>query len=341
MIKHVFSIHRVLTVSTLTSIALTVSCATKNEASLSGENLNDRNKMSEHWKKKWSEAIGEPTNYAFEHTLKLDEKFSTEDFDGEIYSQANAPSRSQKMLLMLPKGVSFPCPGVIVPYYFPDNECGYDLHSKKKIGERGARALHLVRRGYIVITAETYHLTYIDSDLELWDSTRWPKAAEALMRDHPRWTGMGKLIADTKLLVDVLEADPRCKADKIGVLGHSLGGKIAFYTGCLDARIKAIVASDFGIGWEQSNWRSKWYWGSQVDALIAAGMDHSQLLNIGDKPFMLLAGKFDNEDSRKYLNGKAILLNHASGHQPTQESLEAAMDFLDQHLKGENREESQ
>ncbi len=289
--------------------------------------------MNLNWKKKWLEAIGQPTNYAFEHTLKLKEKFSTEDFDGEIYSQANAPGRSQTLLLMLPKGVTFPCPSVVVPFYYPDYEAGYDLQSKAKIDETQARALKLVRRGYIVATAEAYHLTYRDSELARKDFSRWSLAAEALLHDHPHWTGIGKLVADTQLIIDVLEADPRCKPDKIGICGHSLGGKMAFYTGCLDTRIQAILASDFGIGWEQTNWRDAWYWGPKVDELIAAGMDHSQLLNIGDKPFMLLAGQFDNESSRKYLNSKSILLNHASGHQPPPEALEAGMDFLDQHLK--------
>lgn len=289
--------------------------------------------MNENPKKKWLEAIGDPTNYAFEHTLKLQEKFSTDDFDGEIYSQANVPGRSQTLLLMLPKEVTFPCPAVAAPFYYPDAEAGYDLQSKEKIEQKQARALQLVRRGYVVASAEAYHLTYIESDLARRDFSRWTVAAKALMQDHPHWTGIGKLIADTQLMIDVLEADPRCNPDKIGICGHSLGGKMAFYTGCLDARIKAILASDFGIGWDQTNWRDEWYWGNKVDELIAAGMDHSQLLNIGDKPFMLLAGQFDNEDSRQYLNSKSILLNHATGHQPTPESLEAGMRFLDQHLK--------
>lgn len=295
--------------------------------------LKDMSTMDTHWHKKWLAAIGEPTNYIFEHSLTLQEKFTTEDFDGEVYSQANAPGRYQKLLLMLPHGVSFPCPGVVVPFYYPDAEAGYDLQSKEKLSETQGRALNLVRRGYMVATAEAYHLTYTDSNLQRNDFDRWRVSAKALLQDHPQWTGIGKLIADTTLIIDVLTADPRCKADKIGICGHSLGGKMAFYTGCLDNRIKAILASDFGIGWDQTNWRDIWYWGSKVEELIAAEMDHSQLLNIGDKPFMLLAGQYDNEDSRKYLNSKARIINHASGHQPTAESLEEGMRFLDQYLQ--------
>lgn len=290
--------------------------------------------MSTPWQQKWLAAIGQPTNYEFAKNLTLQEKFSTADFDGELYLQANAPGgRQQKLLLMLPKGVSFPCPAVVVPFYYPDVEAGYDLQTKEKLDEKRSRALHLVRRGYVVATAESYHLTYIDSERPRQDFERWRLAAEALLRDHPQWTGIGKLIADTKLIIDVLAADPRCQADNIGICGHSLGGKIAFYTGCLDQRIKAILASDFGIGWDQTNWRDIWYWGNKVEQLIAAGMDHSQLLEIGDKPFMLLAGQYDNEDSRKYLHAKSRIFNHATGHQPTPEALEAGFQFLDECLK--------
>src|SRR5690606_7999981 len=90
--------------------------------------------------------------------------------------------------------------------------------------------------------------------------------------------------------------DPRVDHARIGIAGHSLGGKMALYTGCLDPRIKAILCSDFGIVWEMSNWDEPWYWGKKLQALKAANIDHADLLRSGGrKPFALLAGLYDDE----------------------------------------------
>ena len=104
-----------------------------------------------------------------------------------------------------------------------------------------ATLVDLVKRGYIASTAQAYHLTYVpENKSDLMDFTRWRVAGEALNKAHPEWSGVGKLIHDTKLMIDLLYSDPRVDGDKIGIMGHSLGGKMAYYTGCLDDRIKVI-----------------------------------------------------------------------------------------------------
>ena len=168
--------------------------------------------------------------------------------------------------------------------------------------------LHLVRQA-CNISADAYHLTYRSSTRARDGFLRWKEAATALLEDHPGWTGIGKLTADTRLLIDVLCKEPRVDANHIGIAGHSLGGKMAFYAGCLDPRIKATLASDFGFGWEQSNWNECWYWGTKIDELKAKGMDHSQLLSLAaPKPFYLIAGQYDNQESLK-------LMQKAQGYQ--------------------------
>ena len=163
------------------------------------------------------------------------------------------------------------------------------------------------------------------------------------MKDYPQWSGMGKLVFDTRLIIDVLENDKRVDANKIAIAGHSLGGKIAFYVGCIDPRIKAILASDFGISWEQSNWNEIWYWGEKLEKMQVDGLNHAQLLDIANaKPFVFLAGKYDNNDSLKFLNiakkysqypDRLLFINHAKGHRPPIEVLEQAYDFIAKYLK--------
>ena len=124
----------------------------------------------------------------------------------------------------------------------------------------------------------------------------------------------------------------------------SLGGKISFYTGCLDTRIKAIVSSDFGIGWGQTNWSDTWYWGHRLPFLRASNMEHSQLLAIAaPKPFLLIAGLYDNDGANAFFAaaksyyGDAFdnlqLINHATGHRPPMDASVAACEFLQQHLE--------
>ncbi|MBD2864899.1 alpha/beta hydrolase family protein [Paenibacillus oceani] len=286
---------------------------------------------------KWLDMIGKPDHYDYERRLRLIRKIETAEFVGELYEQANGPGTVQRTLLMLPKTINGKLPAVVVPFYYPDRMAGYDLDTLEPTDEPDiAMALQLVRRGYAVVSADAYHLTYREFELERRDFSRWRHAADSLLQDHPEWTGIGKLIADTQLLVDLLCADSRVDHDRIGIAGHSLGGKMALYTGCLDHRIKAMLCSDFGLEWDRSNWNEPWYWGDKLDALKAADMDHAELMRLGGmKPFVLIAGLYDNEDALDgiiragYSNpSQYLFINHASGHRPPIEALEQGYDFL-------------
>ncbi|MDF2660971.1 MAG: acetyl xylan esterase [Paenibacillus sp.] len=286
---------------------------------------------------RWLDRIGKPNHYDYKPYLRLIRKFETAEFDGELYEQANGPGTVQRTLLMLPKTIKEKLPAVVVPFYYPDRMAGYNPDTLEPTNEPNlAMALHLVRRGYAAVTAEAYHLTYRSLELERQDFSRWRLSADALLRDHPEWTGIGKLIADTQLLVDLLCSDPRVDNERIGIAGHSLGGKMALYTGCLDRRIKAILGSDFGLEWDRTNWSEPWYWGDKLDKLKAADMDHAELLRIGGlKPFVLIAGLYDDEGALNVLKragysdaSQYLFINHATGHHPPLEALEQGYDFL-------------
>ena len=140
---------------------------------------------------------------------------------------------------------------------------------------------------------------------------------------------------------------------RIGIIGHSLGGKMAFYAGCVDSRVKAIVTSDWGIDWDRTNWSDPWYWGAaRVAAMKAKGRTHADLLAYADgKPFMLIAGKYDDTASARAILDKVpscrahperyVVLDHASGHRPPPDALEAGYRFLDRHLKNNPTDKEQ
>lgn len=292
----------------------------------------------------WLDWLGTPSN-SFEPALSPVQKtFTLPGCRGELYLQKNGADTTQRVMLLFPEQTANPCPGVVVPFYYPEAMLGMDPFTGEALpGFAGIEMmLHLVRRGYAVASADAFHLTYHPSDKARADFSRWKDAAEALRKDHPDWTGIGKLTADTLLLTDVLAADPRVDAERLGIAGHSLGGKMAFYAGCLDNRIKVILASDFGIGWEQTNWRDIWYWGDTVDKLQKAGLDHSSLLGCsGAKPMCLLAGQYDDMTSWEMMKAapgyktcpeRLKIIHHGTGHRPPADVLEEGYAFLDHWL---------
>lgn len=296
--------------------------------------------------KDWMEYLAVPEGYRYEKSVKILKEYSFEDFDAVMYEQSNGPGTTQRVLKVYPKNLTGKAPAVVVPFYFPEAMVGFELGTGEVLPryEKIAMMADLARRGYVSISADSYHLTYIKSDMDRGNFKRWSVAGSQLVKDWPEWTGMGKLVADTRLLIDLLEEDPKVDAKRIGITGHSLGGKMAFYTGCVDKRIKVMMLSDFGFLWDQSNWEKVWYWGGKLAELKDKGMDHVSLLGLcGGKPVMLIAGKYDNDDSEEAMRrakgykgkkqDRIVVLNHATGHRPPTEALEAGYVFLDKYLQ--------
>ena len=294
----------------------------------------------------WTSALSVPAGYAFARRVEHVRTWGFPDFTVDFYRQANGPGTEQRVFVAVPKGRTGKLPAVAVPFYYPEAMLGFDPATGEELPKfKGVTMLaDLARRGFVAGTADAYHLTYRPgADEPRGDFRRWKKAAEALARDWPDWTGVGKLTADTRLMIDLLAADPRVDATRIGIIGHSLGGKMAFYAGCLDPRVKVIVTSDWGIDWDRTNWKDPWYWGeSRVAAMKSAGRTHADLRSYaGGKPFMLIAGKYDNAASaRAVLDGvlscrdpeRCVVLDHASGHRPPADALEAGYRFLEKFL---------
>ena len=304
----------------------------------------------------WARALSAPAGYAFARRVEHVRTWNFPDFTVDSYRQANGPGTTQRVFVAVPKGKSGKLPAVAVPFYYPEAMLGFDPATGEELPKfKGVTMLaDLARRGFVTATADAYHLTYRVHAAEPRDDfKRWKKAAAALARDWPDWTGVGKLTADTRLLIDLLAADPHVDAARIGIIGHSLGGKMAFYAGCLDPRVQVIVTSDWGIDWDGTNWQDPWYWGAaRVDTMKTAGRTHADLLAYADgKPFMLIAGKYDNATSARAVldrvpayrahSDRCVVLDHASGHRPPPDALEAGYRFLEKHLKNNRTDKEQ
>ncbi len=276
------------------------------------------------------------------------EVFFTPEFKGVLLRQRTDAETWQRILIMTPLRLKGPTAGVLVPFYDPDRVCGYDLKTKTKLPparNSAAFGLHLVQQGYVVAAVEAYPfnvLTPAEQAASKGGMGVWRDAAAKLAKQHPQWTGMGKLVYDTRLACKVLGEAENVDPARLAIMGHSLGGKMAFYAGCLDPRFKAIVASDFGIAWDATNWADPWYFGAKLKPMRAEGFSHEQLLACAaPRSFFLIAGQFDSPavswpylaEARKVhlLYGKddsVEMFDHHTGHQPSWDALKSAYLWL-------------
>ena len=103
-------------------------------------------------------------------------------------------------------------------------------------------AIELARRGYVTIAPDALCFG------ERQDPTGKLKKAEyerfqALHRLTEGGSLQGKYVWDARRALDYLQSRPEVDPDRIGMIGHSLGGQETLFTAAADTRIKAAVSS--------------------------------------------------------------------------------------------------
>jgi len=116
---------------------------------------------------------------------------------------------------------------------------------------------HLARRGYVVLAPDHFVMGERTPPEKAYDTRRF-------YQKHPDWTAVGKCTYENSIAVDVLESLAEADPDRIGVLGHSLGGHSAYFLAAYDQRIRAAAcncsAPTFGQNPQVRDWaRDSWY----------------------------------------------------------------------------------
>ena len=115
----------------------------------------------------------------------------------------------------------------------------------------------LCRRGFVVIAPDHFVAGHRIPP-------EGPYETAGFYEKHPEWTAVGKFTYEHSIAIDVLQAMPEVDPERIGVMGHSLGGHGSYFLAAYDERIKAAVSNCGGSFFRHypkvENWaRDRWY----------------------------------------------------------------------------------
>lgn len=213
---------------------------------------------------------------------------------------------------------------------------------------------HLCRRGYVVIAPEHFVSGHRIPKAGPYDTAEFYKK-------HPEWTAVGKFTYEHSIAIDVLQILKEVNPEKIGVLGHSLGGHGAMFLAAYDKRVQAAAgncsASFFRQNSKVEAWsRDRWYVYfkhirpgllkgelppidfHEIMALIAprafldlSGLNDGNPLTQRQRILMLLKVMDVYELEKKPQNFAFFV--HGRGHSVAHESRELIYGWMDTHLK--------
>lgn len=289
---------------------------------------------------KWDNLLKEPKLPSDKPTARVVRDVSQRNFAGQLIELELEPGVWEKVYVLRPRNSARgPLPVMIVPFYDVDTPAAADLGGRSYAQDRGvnAYAYTAAQHGYLAVAVRWFGESYGES---------YSEAVANLAMRHPGSTGLGKWVADARRVVDFIETLPDADASRIGIIGHSLGGKMALYAAAFEPRIRATVSSELGVGFTMSNYDDYWYLGDKLASAPAGTDQHELIALIAPRPFLLIGGdEYDKQDSWHYINaaravyelsgnGKNIgYFNHHKGHTPTPEAVSVAFDWLNHFLQ--------
>ncbi|HEX2747786.1 MAG TPA: acetylxylan esterase, partial [Verrucomicrobiales bacterium] len=158
-----------------------------------------------------------------------------------------AAGQKQEGWLLLPEGAG-PFPAVLVVYYEPETSVGLKKEAEHAFRDYGWQ---LARRGFVTLNIGSPGGNAWKP--ETGKAVCQPLSFHAYVAANA-WTALAAL--------------PQVDAKRIGVVGHSYGGKWALFAGALWEKFAAVAVSDPGIVWDESrpnvNYWEPWYLGQDA-----------------------------------------------------------------------------
>jgi hypothetical protein len=245
--------------------------------------------------------------------------------------------------LLLPEGKG-PFPAVLVVFYEAQTGIG------RGKAERRDFAYQLARRGFVTLSLGSAPATF------------YPNREKAQLQP----LSFHAYVAAN--CHTVLAHLPQVDAKRIGIIGHSYGGKWAMFAACLYDKFACGVWSDPGIVFDETranvNYWEPWYLGYEpgrerkpgipneqnprtgaYQKLVEAGHDlHELQALMAPRPFLVSGGSEDLPERWKALNHVVavnellgqkdrVAMTSRKGHSPTDESNEQVYLFFEHELK--------
>jgi pimeloyl-ACP methyl ester carboxylesterase len=213
---------------------------------------------------------------------------------------------------------------------------------------------HLCRRGYVVIAPDHFVAGHRIPPEGPYETGRFHEK-------HPEWTAVGKFTYEHSIAVDVLQSLDEVDPERIGAMGHSLGGHGTIFLAAYDERIKAAAcncgASFFRHNPGVEHWaRDRWYVYfkhirpgllegklppidfHEIIALIAprAFLDVSGLNDghpLTQRQRVLMLTRIMDVYELEQAPGNFAFYAHGRGHAVPHESRQLIYGWLDAHLK--------
>lgn len=198
----------------------------------------------------WPEIISQPKVEILETTER-------ENFTQHKIEFLWTPTELTEGYLLVPKGPDAPRPAVLTVYYEPETLIGEG-------NENRDFALALARRGFVTLAIGTREASAAKTYSIYWPSL---EAAEV----QP----LSMLAYAAANAWQVLAARPEVDPKRIGIVGHSFGGKWAMFASCLYDKFACAAWSDPGIVFDDRdsvNYWEPWYLGYHAPPWRARGM---------------------------------------------------------------------
>ena len=296
---------------------------------------------------RWFQLMGPWPTLIAKPKLTFVEKEHRENFTQHTVTVETAPGQTARGYLLVPEGKG-PFPAVFVPFYEPRTSIG--LTNKFR-----DFAYQLSKRGFVTLSIGSPG-----------GDARLPERGEA------RCQPLSFLAYVAANCANALASLPEVDASRIGVVGHSYGGKWAMFAACLYERYACGVWSDGGVVFDEArsnvNYWEPWYLGLDAattrkpgiptDAnprtgaykvMMETGRDlHELHALMAPRPFLVSGGSEDFPARWIALN-HAIAVNKLLGqtnrvamtnrkeHSPNEESNDQIYAFFEHFLKPAKR----